>query len=481
MKKFGEEDNKYRLIITDGEDKYNLALFDSNRTGLRLPGLKSILSVSATGAPPNLRPQVVMMASNKYCLIFYDFKVVREGDSNGDLVTSTSGSDSLAGACGSVPSLLVTPTRPQAREDPVEQPPPVKGRERGVQPVQPRAGSVKRNLDTLYGGQPASKVSRQDNSHTHEVATINPYSGKFKIKVLVESKAAARQINSRNYNGLVQDCVLTDSSGSIKMTAWSENVPQLDSLQEGKTYVIESSSNKITPVRDSRFNSTNHMFEMTWDKLNTKVTGPLTVGSVKLSYDFTKIQDLHQKPANSVVDVLGLVRRVKGVEEKRTGDGRELKMREVELADDSAGGSSISLVLWNGQAEEFKERDSGEIMALRKGVVKEFKGAKNLSMSKNGSWEISPDCAGAEELRRWSEGLSERPGASGGQHTRQGSSDSVSSIQEIKDLLAQDNSEKKFTVYGCPIKVNCSHLLCDHFTRYLDQLRENVVPGSPTA
>jgi len=108
-------------------------------------------------------------------------------------------------------------------------------------------------------------------------------------------------------------------------------------------------------------------------------------------------------------------------------------------------------VLWNAQAEESSDIGRGEIMALRKGVVKEFRGVKNLSLSKNSSYEMSPNCAEAEELRRWSEGLTERPrcGESSG-----GPSDPVCSIQEIKDLLAGDSSEKKFTVYGIPIKIN---------------------------
>ena len=395
--------------------------------------------------------------------MIHHFKVIKEGRDVGEALALLNASPHD----GVRPS-LVTPPRGQTSEKQAEQPTPVKHKcpdtyhqQRGG------AGAFKRSLDGLFDQQP-SKVSRPDS--THEVASINPYSGKIKIKVMVESKSTVRQINTRNYSGPVQDCVLTDTSGSIKMTAWNTDVAQLDSLQEGKTYLIQTSSNKIAPVRDSRFNSTNHMFEMTWDKLNTKAVGPLTVDPVRVSYKFTKLHDLQLLPAGTEVDVLCWVSQVLGVVDRRSADGRELRMREVLLTDDSAGGASVSLVLWNAQTDHFNH--NGKTIAIRRATLKDYKGTKNLNLGRNSSYEVSPDCPGAEELRDWAEGLTRDPGLgtlhTGSDQNNSGASCPVYTIQDIKDLLAQDNSEKKFTVYGFPIKVFITLRSRFQLTLYLD-------------
>ena len=96
-------------------------------------------------------------------------------------------------------------------------------------------------------------------------------------------------------------------------------------------------------------------------------------------------------------------------------------------------------------------------IAIRRATLKDYKGTKNLNLGRNSSYEVSPDCPGAEELRDWAEGLTRGPGLwtlhTGSDQSNSGASFPVYSIQDIKDLLAQDNSEKKFTVYGFPIKV----------------------------
>ena len=124
--------------------------------------------------------------------------------------------------------------------------------------------------------------------------------------------------------------------------------------------------------------------------------------------------------------------------------------------DDSAGGSSISLTLWNAEAESFTEQE--QVIALRRCVVKEFNGRRNLALGSSGSYDISPSCPGAEELKRWAEGLTAVSGPLGqpanNNQVNSGGTNPVSSIQEIKDALAEDQSEKRFTVYGISIKVS---------------------------
>ena len=446
--------HKFRLLFTDGEDTFKLAVYNDSQTGLALPQELSLITIGDSERPDNVTRHQVYMHENRSTLLLSHFSVVKEGrDVGRKLLRSSNGTQEVLASPShqrAEPS-LVTPPRAKASST-VEQQTPVKTGEHNTNLG--RKEGAKRDLG--WGdGSPRLKVARTDS--THEVASINPYRGKIKMKVMVERKSSVRQINTRTCNGRVQDCVLTDASGSIKMTAWDENVAELDKLVQGKTYMIESSGNKSKPVRDSRYNSTKHLFEMTWVK-ETKVEGPITLDPVQVPYKFVKISEVTNLPADTVVDVLAWVRQVQHVENLRGRDGRDLRKREVWLVDDSAGGSRIALTLWNDQAETFTEAE--KVIALRRCVVKEFNGRRNLSIgSSSASYEMSPSCPGAEDLKRWAEGLTAGPGALGqpqpqpGNNNQPGGTNPVSSIQEIKDALAEDQSEKRFTVYGISLKV----------------------------
>ena len=405
---------------------------------MALPEKFSIITITDSGSR-------VFKLQDRFTLLLDSFTVVKEGPDVGrNLLNNGNHSVLVSPSHQSLEPSLVTPPRAEASPS-VQLLTPVKT---GEQNNFGRREGAKRNLG--WGGQSPSKVARTDS--THEVAGVNPYRGKIKMKVSVEKKSSPRQINTNRFNGRVQDCVLTDASGSIKMTAWNDNVTELDKLLQGKTYMIESSGSNIKPVHDSRYNSTNHMFEITWDKY-TNVEGPITEDPVQVPYKFVKICEVGDLSADTAVDVLAWVRQVQPVENLRSRDGRDLRKREVCLVDDSAGGSSISLTLWEDQADHFTE--SQKVIALRRSVVKEFNGRRSLSIGRQSSYEMSPSCAGAEDLRRWAEGSSALPGSLSvnNDQINPGGTNPVSSIQDIKDALAEDQSEKRFTVYGISIKV----------------------------
>ena len=103
--------------------------------------------------------------------------------------------------------------------------------------------SVKRNLESQMAGPSPKKPNTSESPAlaTHMVESLHTMINKYRIKVMVESKSPQRQINSRNFQGQVQDCILTDESGSIKLTAWqADNTAKMEKLIMGKTYLMES-------------------------------------------------------------------------------------------------------------------------------------------------------------------------------------------------------------------------------------------------
>ena len=125
------------------------------------------------------------------------------------------------------------------------------------------------------------------------------------------------------------------------------------------------------------------------------------------------------------------------------------------LADNSGGaGSSINLVLWGEDAESFSHQD--KIIAIKKANLKEFNGVKNLNYPRGSSLEVSPPCPELSVLEFWVKGMRDAidivtPGQGPSPGTAPGGP--VATIQEIKDAMAEDRAEKKFTISGYPIKV----------------------------
>ena len=125
------------------------------------------------------------------------------------------------------------------------------------------------------------------------------------------------------------------------------------------------------------------------------------------------------------------------------------------LADNSGGaGSSINLVLWGEDADSFSHQD--KIIAIKKANLKEFNGVKNLNYPRGSSLEVSPPCPELSVLEFWVKGMRDAIDiVTPGQGPSSGSAPGgpVATIQEIKDAMAEDRAEKKFTISGYPIKV----------------------------
>ena len=176
---------------------------------------------------------------------------------------------------------------------------------------------------------------------------------------------------------------------------------------------------------------------------------------VKVRYKFTKIQDIASLSSGSDVDILAWVRQTGDLVQFTAKSGQDYKKRELLLADNSGpGGASISMVLWGKEAEEFSDND--KIIAVRKARVKEFNGAKNIS---GGTIDVSPTCSEVADLDYWVSGMRDAiniiaPSQSQVPGTQSGLGVGVSvTIQEIKDAMAEDRSEKKFNITGYIVKV----------------------------
>ena len=239
--------------------------------------------------------------------------------------------------------------------------------------------NVKRNIDSTFDAPAPERSPPIDSNPTHQVADVNPYLDRYKLKRRVDNKSPVKKLQTQRFTGAVQDCVISDQSGSIKVNAWDSNgredTSHLDKLEVGSTYMLEGA--QVMSVHNPRYNTTGHNYELTWCQ-NTVTSGPVTDCPVRQSYKFVPISSLEDTEAGTVVDLVAWVREVGDLIQFRSKAEKDLKKREIVLADNSKGGSSVNLVLWAEQAEQFSCHDA--IIAIKGAKLAEYNGTKNISL-----------------------------------------------------------------------------------------------------
>ena len=141
--------------------------------------------------------------------------------------------------------------------------------------VQP-PGQIKRSLAESFETPESKRALKQSELvANHEVMFI-PLYNRYTIKVKVEKMDQRRKINTARFSGCILECVLSDSSGQVKLTAWSRNTDEQDDvakmkdqLQKGGTYLVSGAL--VKPVETTVYNETGHHYELTWAS-RTKVT-----------------------------------------------------------------------------------------------------------------------------------------------------------------------------------------------------------------
>jgi len=476
---------RYRMMLWDGEALYKNALLTS--TSLKPPDKFSIIRLGTDTLPEGTEDSVIrkMMKEGEesFAYMFHHYDLIQSGAevnlkiarpevgkdasvSPGLNVATTPKSGTAAASTLSTPPNVFTPTTPpQPRARVNSQPRPTLNRE-----------AVKRNLEASYPPPPAKRQNTGDSltanrqstgggasmagsqastaekdQSTHPVSAINPHVNRYKIKVRVSQKKPVKEISSSRWQGKVASCILEDKSGSIQLTAFNEAAEELDNkLEMSKTYLVSGAD--VKNVRDTRWNMTGHNYELTW-RQNTEVVGPITAGAVQTLYKFVSIADIRDLEKDKTCDVCAWVQSTEALREFRSRNDKDLKKREVTLADESQGGSSITLTLWDKLAVAF-DADQ-KVIAVKGAKVGEWNGAKNLSIGFTGSYEVEPENERVKQLVDWSVGqLGATQLMPGSQLNNSGVSEPFITIQELKDELLAVSGEKRVRIHGSITKIN---------------------------
>ncbi|XP_039276249.1 replication protein A 70 kDa DNA-binding subunit-like [Nilaparvata lugens] len=248
------------------------------------------------------------------------------------------------------------------------------------------------------------EMSPMSGQRTHPIAYLSPYQNKWVIKARVLSKSAVKTWSNARGEGKLFSMDLADESGEIRVTAFRDQVDKFyDMIEVNKVYLISRCQLKQA---NKKFTSLKNDYEMTCTS-ETRIE-PCTedCGDIpKMKFNFTSLVALQEAPLENSVDVIGVCKRVGDLATviQRTTN-KELKKRDIELVDNSL--SSISVTLWNNDAENFEVNGGEPIVAIRQAGLSDFGGGRSLSVRASSNIQINPDIPEAHKLRGWYDALS---------------------------------------------------------------------------
>ncbi|KAL0692969.1 hypothetical protein Bca4012_060149 [Brassica carinata] len=239
------------------------------------------------------------------------------------------------------------------------------------------------------------------------IAALNPYQGRWTIKVRVTSKGELRRFNSTRGDGKVFSFDLVDAAGGeIRVTCFNDVVDKFfDVIVVGNVYLITKGS--LKPAR-KEYNHLPNDYEIHLDNASTVQQCYEDDATIpRNQFHFRDISAIESMESNSIVDVIGIVSSVSPTGSIMRKNGTEAQKRALQLKDMS--GRSVEVTMWGNFCNAEGQRlqclcDSGvfPVLAVKAGRISEFNG-KQVSTIGSSQLVVEPDLPEARELRAWYE------------------------------------------------------------------------------
>lgn len=257
-----------------------------------------------------------------------------------------------------------------------------------AQPVKPAASTYNRG-----------PVVRQDpNVRISDIHSLNPYAGgRWTIKARVTTRAPIKNWTNARGQGKLFSCDLLDSKGGeIRATMFNDAVDKFyELLRPGSVFYFTGGKIKMA---NRKFSNVDNDYEVSFDQ-NSEISPAPEDGQIsQMQFAFKKIAMIESLPADSNVDVIGVVTTVGPVSEIMSKAGKQLFKRDISLVDDS--NAEIKLTIWNEQAREDCSSWTNNVVAIKGCRVSEYNG-RSISSGFGSSFTVNPTIPEAGHLLNW--------------------------------------------------------------------------------
>nr|XP_029715959.1 replication protein A 70 kDa DNA-binding subunit [Aedes albopictus] len=380
----GEQSERYRLLISDGQNLYSFAMLATQLNELHHKGELAEYTVIRID---RYITSVVNRneKGEKRVLIILDLHVVKPGPAVGEKIGNPQTlTDTGAGGGGAAaPSTAAAPARTES------------------------AGSVSNGSAyqnrSMGGGMHGGAASGGDNlslenTLTHPISSLSPYQNKWVIRARVMSKSGIRTWSNAKGEGKLFSMDVMDESGEIRVTAFKEQCDKYyEMIEVDKVYYITKC--QLKPA-NKQYSTLKNDYEMTMTN-DTIIQECKDAGSSmpSIQYNFVPISQIGNMEANAIIDVIGICKEAGDVMQfTARSSGRELKKREVTLVDTSS--AAVSLTLWGEDAQNFNAA-SNPVLVIKGARVTEFGGGKSLGLVASSVLKTNPDTDDAHRVRGW--------------------------------------------------------------------------------
>jgi len=231
------------------------------------------------------------------------------------------------------------------------------------------------------------------------IAELSAYQTKWVIKARVTNKAPLRTFSKGAGEGKVFSAELLDAAGGeIKASFFNQAADKFSNLLEkGKCFTFSKGSVKIA---NKQYNSTNHRYELTFDKDAIVEAAADDAAIEEIKFNFVAFRTLQTRTLPTTVDLCGIITSFKPIATVNSKEGVELTKRELTIADDTA--TSVSVTIWGDRAkQEDKVFEGFPVVSFKAVGIKEFKESRSGSLYQGGAMVFNQDSAKAKSIQQW--------------------------------------------------------------------------------